>query len=178
MARASKFFDKSGGAASGNKQDAVNGAAMTIMKLLVQSKFSGTSDGSNSGGLGSLMGLARSAEVEDITGAGPLSRILDPLVHQGEPRSTASLLDRLDTRLTRPVPQPDFVKNEYGGSLDVMRPIGNNAPCTSLSLLRFSHASGFFLVIFRDTESQKIVASRHANPLDSAGRLRRPLSSP
>jgi hypothetical protein len=54
MAEASKLFDKSGGAASGNKQDVVNGAAMTVMKLLVQSKFSG---GGNSGGMGSLLGL-------------------------------------------------------------------------------------------------------------------------
>ncbi|TFK36955.1 hypothetical protein BDQ12DRAFT_686152 [Crucibulum laeve] len=59
MAEATKLFDKSGGAASGNKQDAVNGAAMTIMKLLVQSKFSGgITGGSNSGGLSGLMGLA------------------------------------------------------------------------------------------------------------------------
>lgn len=57
MAEASKLFDK-GGASSGNKQDAVNGAAMTVMKLLVQSKFSGGSiGGGNSGGLSSLMGL-------------------------------------------------------------------------------------------------------------------------
>ncbi|KAF9040459.1 beta-flanking protein [Hymenopellis radicata] len=39
MAEASKLFDKSGGAASGNKQDVVNGAAMTVMKLFVQSKM-------------------------------------------------------------------------------------------------------------------------------------------
>ncbi|KAK7695267.1 hypothetical protein QCA50_002457 [Cerrena zonata] len=58
MAEATKLFDKSGGAASGNKQDAVNGAAMTVMKLLVQSKFSGATGGSNSGGLGGLMSLA------------------------------------------------------------------------------------------------------------------------
>ncbi|KAI0936813.1 hypothetical protein AcV5_004860 [Taiwanofungus camphoratus] len=58
MAEASKLFDQSGGAASGNKQDAINGAAMTVMKLLVQSKSSGTVGGSNSGGLGGLMGLA------------------------------------------------------------------------------------------------------------------------
>ncbi|PFH54889.1 hypothetical protein AMATHDRAFT_411 [Amanita thiersii Skay4041] len=58
MAEATKLFDKSGGAASGNKQDAVNGAAMTVMKLLVQSKFSGTTGGHNSGGLGGLMSLA------------------------------------------------------------------------------------------------------------------------
>ncbi|KAI0830485.1 hypothetical protein BC628DRAFT_1416030 [Trametes gibbosa] len=59
MAEASKLFDKSGGASSGNKQDAVNGAAMTVMKLLVQSKFSGgQTGGSNSGGLDGLMSLA------------------------------------------------------------------------------------------------------------------------
>nr|AKF12277.1 beta-flanking protein [Collybia nuda] len=64
MAEATKLFDKSGGTASGNKQDAVNGAAMTVMKLLVQSKFSGgaaTTGGSNSGGLGGLLSL----ELED-----------------------------------------------------------------------------------------------------------------
>lgn len=57
MAEASKLFDQSGGAVSGNKQDAVNGAAMTVMKLLVQSKFSGIIGGGNSGGLGGLMKL-------------------------------------------------------------------------------------------------------------------------
>jgi len=63
MAEATKLFDKSGGTASGNKQDAVNGAAMTIMKLLVQSKFGGgtaTTGGNNSGGLGGLLSLASS----------------------------------------------------------------------------------------------------------------------
>ncbi|KAK7058369.1 Chitinase 2 [Paramarasmius palmivorus] len=61
MAEAAKLFDKSGGSAQGNKQDAVNGAAMTIMKLLVQSKFSGgaqTTGGSDSGGLSGLLSLA------------------------------------------------------------------------------------------------------------------------
>ena len=58
MAEATKLFDKSG-ASSGNKQDAVNGAAMTVMKLMVQSKLGGTTGGSDSGGLGSLMGLVR-----------------------------------------------------------------------------------------------------------------------
>ncbi|KAF6766643.1 hypothetical protein DFP72DRAFT_867203 [Ephemerocybe angulata] len=59
MAEATKLFDKSGGTASGDKQDAVNGAAMTIMKLLVQSKFSGgTTGGKDSGGLGGLLSLA------------------------------------------------------------------------------------------------------------------------
>lgn len=60
MAEASKLFDKSGGTQSGNKQDAVNGAAMTVMKLLVQSKFGGaqTTGGGNSGGIGQLLGMA------------------------------------------------------------------------------------------------------------------------
>ena len=59
MSEAAKLFDKSGGASSGNKQDAVNGAAMTVMKLLVQSKFSSTVGGSNSGGLSGLLGMVR-----------------------------------------------------------------------------------------------------------------------
>ncbi|KAF9454098.1 hypothetical protein P691DRAFT_810812 [Macrolepiota fuliginosa MF-IS2] len=60
MAEATKLFDKSGGKASGNKQDAVNGAAMTVMKLLVQSKFggAGTTGGEDSGGLSGLLKLA------------------------------------------------------------------------------------------------------------------------
>lgn len=57
MAEASKLFDKSGGGSSGSKQDAVNGAAMTVMKLLVQSKFSSMTGGGNSGGLGGMMSL-------------------------------------------------------------------------------------------------------------------------
>ena len=60
MAEASKLFDQHGGASSGGKQDAVNGAAMTVMKLLVQSKFSGgVTGGGNSGGLGGLASLVR-----------------------------------------------------------------------------------------------------------------------
>lgn len=39
MAEASKLFDSKGGAASGNKQDAVNGAATTVMKLLIQASW-------------------------------------------------------------------------------------------------------------------------------------------
>ncbi|KAF8338248.1 uncharacterized protein EI90DRAFT_3144414 [Cantharellus anzutake] len=58
MAEASKLFEKSGGAASGGKQDAVNGAATTVLKLLIKSKFSHAIGGSNSGGLGQLAGLA------------------------------------------------------------------------------------------------------------------------
>src|SRR5258708_3361240 len=57
MAEATKLFDSSGGASNGNKQDVVNSAAMTVVKLLVKSKFSGTTGGSNSGGLGSMMSL-------------------------------------------------------------------------------------------------------------------------
>jgi len=59
MSEASKLFD-SQGSAGGSKQDAINGAVMTVMKMAVQSKMGGgsTTGGSNSGGLGSLMGLA------------------------------------------------------------------------------------------------------------------------
>ena len=58
MAEASSLFDQHGGGSQGSKQDAVNGAAMTVMKLLVQSKFGGGAiGGSNSGGVGGLMSL-------------------------------------------------------------------------------------------------------------------------
>lgn len=57
MAEATKLFDGAGGATSGNKQDAVNSAAMTVMKLLVQSKFSGATGGGNSGGIGGLLSM-------------------------------------------------------------------------------------------------------------------------
>lgn len=53
MAEASKLFDSHGGSSQGNKQDAVNGAGLTIMKLLVQSKLGG-----GGGGMGGLMSLA------------------------------------------------------------------------------------------------------------------------
>jgi len=58
MAEATKLFSASGGTKQGTQQDAVNSAGMTIMKLMVQSKLGGTTGGSNSGGLGSLMGMA------------------------------------------------------------------------------------------------------------------------
>ena len=61
MAKASKLFDRHG-ARSGGKQDAVIGAAMIVMKLLVQNKFSGGVTGGgnfNSGGLSGLMSLVR-----------------------------------------------------------------------------------------------------------------------
>ena len=57
MAEASNLFDKSGGSAHGGKQDAINSAGMTIMKLMVQSKLSGATGGKDSGGLGSLMSM-------------------------------------------------------------------------------------------------------------------------
>jgi hypothetical protein len=58
MSEASNLFEQSG-ASSGNKQQAVSSAAMTVVKLLVQSKFSGMIGGGNSGGLGSLMSVVR-----------------------------------------------------------------------------------------------------------------------
>ncbi|KAG6848754.1 hypothetical protein H0H93_014388 [Arthromyces matolae] len=71
MAEATKLFDKAGGGSSGNKQDAVNGAAMTVMKLLVQSKFGGGGSffgGGNSGGISGLLSLADidTVHVKDI----------------------------------------------------------------------------------------------------------------
>jgi hypothetical protein len=59
MSEAAKLFD-SKQPSSGNKQDAVNGAAMTVMKLMVQSKLNSATGGSNSGGLSSLMSLVSS----------------------------------------------------------------------------------------------------------------------
>lgn len=52
MAEASKLFDSSGGSSQGNKQDAINSAGMTIMKLMVQSKLGG-----GGGGMGGLMSI-------------------------------------------------------------------------------------------------------------------------
>ena len=65
MAEASKLFDKSGGSSHGNKQDAVNSAGMTIMKLMVQSKLSSghTTGGKDSGGLSGLMSMVDSSPV-------------------------------------------------------------------------------------------------------------------
>jgi len=58
MGEASKLFDQHGGSGGGGKQDAVNGAAMTVTKLLVQSKLGGMTGGGDSGGLGGLASLA------------------------------------------------------------------------------------------------------------------------
>lgn len=43
ISEAAKMFDQSGGAASGNKQDAVNSAGQTVMKLLLKNQVSGVS---------------------------------------------------------------------------------------------------------------------------------------
>jgi hypothetical protein len=61
MAEATKLFDKTGGQASGGKQEAANGAAMTVMKLLVQSKLSGMVGGGSSGGLSGLMSMVNNS---------------------------------------------------------------------------------------------------------------------
>lgn len=50
MSEASKLFDSSGGAGAGSKQDAINGAAMTAMKLMTQGGGGGIG-GALSGGL-------------------------------------------------------------------------------------------------------------------------------
>jgi len=55
MGEAAKLFEQHG-SSGGNKQDAVNGAAMTVMKLMVQSKFGG--GGGGSGPLGGIMSMA------------------------------------------------------------------------------------------------------------------------
>ena len=57
MEEASKLFDQKKGSSGSGKQDAVNSAAMTVMKLFVQSKISSATGGSNSGGLSGLMSL-------------------------------------------------------------------------------------------------------------------------
>ncbi|KAH9469826.1 hypothetical protein MJO28_004299 [Puccinia striiformis f. sp. tritici] len=62
MAQAAKLFDSSGGAASGQKQDAVNSAGNMVMKLLMKQKLQqmtggGGGGGGSGGGLGSLAGM-------------------------------------------------------------------------------------------------------------------------
>ena len=59
MGEASKLFDQHGGGGGGGKQDAVNGVAMTVTKLLVKSKMGGMTGGGDSGGLSQLAGLVR-----------------------------------------------------------------------------------------------------------------------
>ncbi|KAL8277945.1 hypothetical protein RQP46_009577 [Phenoliferia psychrophenolica] len=60
MAEAAKLFDQSGGAASGSKEDAVQSAGATMMKLMLKNQVSGMmGGGGSSGGLSSLMGMAK-----------------------------------------------------------------------------------------------------------------------
>jgi len=65
MAEALKLFEKSG--AQGNKQDAVNGAAMTMMKLMVQGKFSGAG-GTSSSSSSTLTSLVCSLQTSPTLG--------------------------------------------------------------------------------------------------------------
>lgn len=60
MAQAAKLFDSSGGAAGGQKQDAVNSAGTMIMKLMLKQKMGQMTGGGsgNSGGMGGLASLA------------------------------------------------------------------------------------------------------------------------
>jgi hypothetical protein len=67
MSEAAKMFEQTGN--TGDKQEAINGAAATMFKLMMQAKFSGGSvgggdiasfmGGANSGGLSSLVGMVR-----------------------------------------------------------------------------------------------------------------------
>ncbi|KIO31862.1 hypothetical protein M407DRAFT_241617 [Tulasnella calospora MUT 4182] len=57
MGEAAKLFNTSGGPSTGGKQDVVNSATKTAMKLLLQSKMGGSTGGSQ-GGLGSLLSMA------------------------------------------------------------------------------------------------------------------------
>lgn len=62
MSEASKLFDQSGGAASGNKQDAVNSAGTMVMKMLLKSQLSGAAGtgggAAGGGGVSQLLGMA------------------------------------------------------------------------------------------------------------------------
>jgi len=61
MGEATKLFNSSGGGASGNKQEVINNAVQTVMKLMLQSKMgagAGGAGGGQAGGLSSLLGMA------------------------------------------------------------------------------------------------------------------------
>ena len=60
MAQAGQMFDQKegAGAASGDKQDAMQSAGQAVMKLLVKHQVTSMIGGGGSGGLGSLMALA------------------------------------------------------------------------------------------------------------------------
>lgn len=64
MSEAAQRFESSGN--QGDKQDAVSGAAATMMKLLVQSKLSGGSGGGAGGQLASLMGGGNSGGLSSL----------------------------------------------------------------------------------------------------------------
>lgn len=79
MSEAAKLFD-SKQPSSGNKQDAVNGAAMTVMKLMVQSKLGSVMGGGNSGGLGGMMSLV---SFKDLTDCRVNKHIRPPNLYEG-----------------------------------------------------------------------------------------------
>lgn len=58
MAQAAQLFDSNGGAAAGQKQDAVNSAGKMVMKLMMKQKLQQMGGGGSSGGGGGLGGLA------------------------------------------------------------------------------------------------------------------------
>ncbi|GAA5889870.1 hypothetical protein JCM8208_001152 [Rhodotorula glutinis] len=58
MSEATKLFAQNGGASNGNKQDVVNSAAQTMMKLMLKNQVSGMTGGSQ-GGMGSLFSMAQ-----------------------------------------------------------------------------------------------------------------------
>ena len=57
MQHASQLFDQSGGGSGEAKQSAMNSAATYAMKLMMKKEMGNFIGGSNSGGLGSLMGM-------------------------------------------------------------------------------------------------------------------------
>jgi hypothetical protein len=63
MAEVLKLFESPG--AKGNKQDAVNGATVTMVELMVQRKLlgGGITEGNLSSSTGTLMGLVRSLQI-------------------------------------------------------------------------------------------------------------------
>jgi hypothetical protein len=65
MSEAAKMFDKTSGT-TGDKQDAVNGAASTMFKLMVQSKLSGGGTTGSGGGVTSLLGGENSGGLNSL----------------------------------------------------------------------------------------------------------------
>ncbi|GAA6001374.1 uncharacterized protein JCM10292_007039 [Rhodotorula paludigena] len=58
MSEAAKLFNSKGGASNGDKQDVVNSAAKTMMKLMLKNKVSGTMGAGSEGGMGGLLSMA------------------------------------------------------------------------------------------------------------------------